>query len=293
MYPKVSIIMNCFNGDKYLYDAINSVIIQKYENWELIFWDNLSIDKSYEIFNKFKDPRLKYYKATKFTNLSEARNLAIAKSTGELLTFLDVDDIWSDNKLLVQVEYFLKNKFLLIYSNFFVKNEKKLKKKIYSYNKLPEGNITQQLLNNYSVGLLTIMISKKIIDEIYFNEKYTIIGDFDMVIRISKKYKIGSIQTPLATYRKHGQNDSILNLEKQINELNAWYKNALNDINYKNNYLNKVENKIIFMKFENSYNKKNYSKMLSILMSQRDIVYIFKMILYLILPKIIVRYLKK
>ena len=57
--PLVSIIMNCYNGEKYLRDAINSVISQKYNNWELIFWDNLSTDKSSEIINSYKDNRLK------------------------------------------------------------------------------------------------------------------------------------------------------------------------------------------------------------------------------------------
>ena len=82
MNPKVSIIMNCYNGEEYIHDAISSVIYQRYKNWELIIWDNLSIDKSEKIIHSFKDKRLKYYKSKKFTNLSEARNLAIEKSIG-------------------------------------------------------------------------------------------------------------------------------------------------------------------------------------------------------------------
>ena len=50
--PLVSVIVNCFNGEKYLCEAIDRVIAQKYKNWELIFWDNLSIDSSAEIFIK-------------------------------------------------------------------------------------------------------------------------------------------------------------------------------------------------------------------------------------------------
>ena len=53
----VSIIMNCYNGEKYLYDSIKSVINQKYKNWELIFWDNKSTDNSAKIFKSFKDSR--------------------------------------------------------------------------------------------------------------------------------------------------------------------------------------------------------------------------------------------
>ena len=47
--PLVSVIMNCYNGEEFLSEAINSVLAQTYDNWELIFWDNLSSDKSKEI----------------------------------------------------------------------------------------------------------------------------------------------------------------------------------------------------------------------------------------------------
>ena len=50
----ISIILNCYNGEKYLEEALSSIISQTYKNWELIFWDNKSTDKSRQIFNSFK-----------------------------------------------------------------------------------------------------------------------------------------------------------------------------------------------------------------------------------------------
>ena len=86
--PLVSIIVNCYNGEKYLQDAINSIYAQSYQNWEIIFWDNLSTDKSAEIFKSFKDSRLKYYCASSHTSiLYEARNYALEKVNGILLHF--------------------------------------------------------------------------------------------------------------------------------------------------------------------------------------------------------------
>ena len=58
--PLVSILMNCYNGEKYLHEAIDSVLAQTYKNWELIFWDNRSSDRSAEIFKSYNDKRLKY-----------------------------------------------------------------------------------------------------------------------------------------------------------------------------------------------------------------------------------------
>ena len=58
----VSIIMNCHNGEKYLPEAIESILNQTYKNWELIFWDNLSNDNSFNILNSYNDKRIKYHK---------------------------------------------------------------------------------------------------------------------------------------------------------------------------------------------------------------------------------------
>lgn len=63
--PEVSVIMNCFNGERYLEDALNSLLLQKYNKWELIFFDNHSNDNSKKIFLKIKDKRFKYYKSKK------------------------------------------------------------------------------------------------------------------------------------------------------------------------------------------------------------------------------------
>ena len=79
--PLVSIIINCFNGEKYLHQSLESVISQRYKNWEIIFWDNQSTDSSSKIFKKYKDSRFKYFLATKHSKfLYEARNHAIEKA---------------------------------------------------------------------------------------------------------------------------------------------------------------------------------------------------------------------
>ena len=93
--PLISILMNCFNGEKYLEEALNSVFQQTYENWELIFWDNNSNDKSKQIISSFKDKRIRIFTSLVHTNLGEARKEAYKKVQGDYLAFLDVDDIWA------------------------------------------------------------------------------------------------------------------------------------------------------------------------------------------------------
>ena len=112
--PKVSIMMNCFNGAKYLRQSIQSVISQTHKNWELIFWDNMSIDDSRKIFESFNDDRLKYYKAEEHTILYKARNLALKKTSGDYICFLDTDDYWENDKIEKQLKKFETDKEISI-----------------------------------------------------------------------------------------------------------------------------------------------------------------------------------
>ena len=242
--PLVSVIMNCHNGEKYLKESIKSLIAQTYKNWELIFWDNKSFDNSKKIVKKFKDKRIKYFKSEKFRNLYHSRNLAIKKAKGKYVGFLDVDDLWEKTKLKRQMKYFLENENTkIIYSNFFLINQSKKKKNIGYNHLLPVGFITQQILDKYSVGFVTTMLDKNIFKKYRFNNKYNIIGDFDFFIKISQKYKIGCIQSPLASYRMHDSNLSGKRIDLHIKELKDWLsinKKKLENLSFNTNSINKT-----------------------------------------------------
>ena len=120
MKPQISIIVNCFNGSKYLQECLQSIKNQKYKNYELIFWDNCSTDNSKKIFFKYKLKRFKYYKSKKKTNLSKARNLAIRKSSGKWLAFIDCDDIWYPNKLSEFAKFFDNENIGVLFSDYYI-----------------------------------------------------------------------------------------------------------------------------------------------------------------------------
>ena len=224
--PLVSIVMNCYNGEKYLCDAIDSVINQTYKNWEIIFWDNQSTDKSEKIFNSYKDSRLKYFYAPIHSDiLYEARNFALEKIKGDFIAFLDVDDWWLPHKLEKQIPLFEDSNIGLVYGNLWRFFENKNKKAIYRKKILPSGMILNELLNDYVIGSPTYVVRKKSLESLdyYFNKSFHIIGDFDLNIRLSTKWKVGCVQAPVATVRVHGQNTSLLNKGKEITELKIWY----------------------------------------------------------------------
>ena len=86
------------------------------------------------------------------------------------------------------------------------------------------GIIFNDLLKNYTVGLVTLCLNRKIFIDHSFNEDFDIIGDFDLMLKLSKKKKIGYIHDTLATYRLHGENLSKKKKFTHVNELQQWIK---------------------------------------------------------------------
>ena len=111
MSKKISVIVNCHNGEKYLNKCISSILNQKYKNIEIIFFDNFSSDSSKSILAKFKDDRIKYFFSNKKLFLYAARNEAIKVSSGEIIAFLDVDDWWNENYLSSRADVFDDNSY--------------------------------------------------------------------------------------------------------------------------------------------------------------------------------------
>ena len=250
--PLVSIIMNCYNGEKYLKNSVRSVLRQTYRNWELIFWDNCSTDNSSKIIKKFKDKRIKYFRGNKLVNLYSARNLAVKKAKGIFVSFLDTDDWLIPSKLKKQIKLYNNNKSIkFIYSNCFLYYQKNKKKELFEKKKLPEGKVTQSLLNNYRVGFLTIMIKRNIFKNNLFNNKYNIIGDFDFIVRVSRKINFSCIQQPLTYYRHHEENLTKQNIDTYLNEIKDWLKK--NKKNFERSGFSLVGIKILFRKLQFKY----------------------------------------
>ncbi|WP_415313792.1 glycosyltransferase [Candidatus Pelagibacter sp. Uisw_106] len=257
---KVSIIMNCYNGAKYLTEALNSVINQSYQNWELIFWDNNSSDNSESIVKSFKDKRIKFFRSPKKDSLANARNKALKKINGSYVAFLDVDDYWLDDKLILQIANMVKYKTKASYTNFYVKrNHFPILTKFTNRN-LNFNYVYKDFLKSYDVGFLSFIVSADIIKKhnIKFNNKFEIISDFEFIMKISRKFKFSVCQKPLGVYRMHGQSYSFLNISRHISELRKWIsiekfkKNISTNTN-----LQEIEKKILYLEYKNYLIDKN------------------------------------
>ena len=227
--PLVSVIMNCYNGQRFLQEAIQSVYNQTYNNWEIIFWDNLSEDSSPEIANSY-DHKLKYFKSNKFLSLGLARKEAVKKASGEFIAILDVDDLWREDKLKKEIEVFEKNKnWSVLYSNCqgIDTNGKNLGdphvKKFFS------GNIFYNIIREeITIPWPSFIARHKAIISVGSFRDFKHAEDKDILLRLAHKYKFGYINKVLSNYRMHPQQLSInfeISLRETIQISNFWKKN--------------------------------------------------------------------
>ena len=225
MEPFLSVIVNCHNGEKYLKECISSIFRQKYDNLEIIFFDNSSTDNSKKIVESFQNSKIRYFYNSKKLSLYKARNEAIEHANGELIAFLDCDDWWSDDYLSSRIEHFKNKKFDFFYcnSNFFY--EKKKKKKKYKNYSLPSGKIYSFLIRDYFIIISGVIFRKEIFHSYgKFNENFNIIGDYDFLMKISTKCNAHAMNLPLINYRIHENNFSKINTKMYYEEYKLWFE---------------------------------------------------------------------
>lgn len=230
--PLVSVVMNCYNSSRYLREAIDSVLAQTYQNWEIVFWDNRSSDASSEIFNSYSDPRLRYHLAPEHTKLGKARNLAVAQAKGDWICFLDCDDVWLPEKLERQIKIiadedselgFVYGQMLVLDdsgasgSRWSTRLRKYTKKTLLS--RLPEGQILEELLKVNFVPLPTAIVNRRLYHEIGgISEHFEQAEDYELFIKIAARKKVRAVQSIVALYRVHQSNNSIANSERAFKE---------------------------------------------------------------------------
>ena len=220
----VSIIVNVFNGEKYITSCLQSIVDQSYSNYEVIICDNCSTDSTPFLLDKFRvNNKFKFYKTSKNIALHQARQFAYKNCKGRYIMFLDCDDIWNKNKVKECVKAHNDFNSALVYSNFFYKS--KGEKWIAHKSPLKSGySLQKSKIRKYDVGLLTLSIDKKVLhnkNDFFFNKSYFIIGDFDLVIRLLKKNRIQYIDECLGVCRLHKNN---LSKTKKL----IWCKEILN-----------------------------------------------------------------
>lgn len=214
-HPLVSVIINCYNGERYLREAIESVIAQTYSNWELIFWDNQSIDNTRKIVESFNDKRIHYYYSPYHTPLGEARNLAVEQAKGEYINFLDSDDYWSSEKLKTQVDSIIDTSIGFIFTDFqIILESMPYNQSTYSLFKRIQkrrvsDDIYHELLKGNFIVFSSVLFDKTLYQSIGgINSQFQQNEDYELLLKCSMRQKVIHINKPLTYYRIHGSNGS-------------------------------------------------------------------------------------
>lgn len=187
-FPLISVVIPCYNSERYIHEAIKSAIAQTYSNIEVIVVDDGSTDRSASIIASITDPRLRYcYQEN--SGLSAARNTGMKNSKGTYIAFLDSDDVWLPNKLEKQYG-FLKTHDVVFCSYFKIDGEGKVINERDSSRKYVEKQLKYKLLkeNGISGSGSSVVLSMKVVDSIgFFDESLRFGEDWEYWTRASWK----------------------------------------------------------------------------------------------------------
>lgn len=208
MLSKITVIIPTYNSAKYIKEAVDSALSQTYKDIEIIVVDDGSTDNTKDVLKKYIDNgKIRYiYQAN--GGPASARNKGINNSSGEFIAFLDADDIWFPDKLKKQIPLFNNSDIGLVYSDMEFFGDK-FKYCYYSEilkRKMLKGYVYKNLILENFIPTSSVVIKRRILYDVgFFNEdrKLFAVEDYDLWLRITKKYKVDFINELLVKYRIH------------------------------------------------------------------------------------------
>ncbi|MGB6298580.1 MAG: glycosyltransferase [Rivularia sp. (in: cyanobacteria)] len=198
----ISIIIPVYNGEKTIKETIESVLKQTFTNFELIIINASSIDATLSIISQIQDERIKIFTYPK-ANVAVNRNRGINYATGNYISFLDADDLWTPDKLESQWQALQKNPQAGVAyswtdyideSSKFLKSGRRVKANGDAFSKL--------LLFNFLENGSNPLIRKQALEKVgNFDESLTAVQDGDMWLRLAAHYKFVCVENPQILYR--------------------------------------------------------------------------------------------
>lgn len=206
--PKVSVIIPTYNREHCIMRAINSVFRQTFQNFDLWVIDDGSTDQTKDLLSDIQDKRFHYLKSIN-RGVSAARNIGIKESKGEWIALLDSDDEWLPDRLEKQIKIIKENPNIpLIHGEeiWMRKNKRINQKKIHQKF---GGDIFERCLPLCLVSPSASLIRRDVLLEVgLFDEDFIVCEDYDLWLKITSKYEVGYVETPLII--KHGGHDDQL-----------------------------------------------------------------------------------
>jgi glycosyltransferase involved in cell wall biosynthesis len=229
MSPKVTVFMAAYNAANYITEAIQSVLNQTFDDFELLIVNDGSTDETVEIINKFQDPRIRLIHNDRNRGLVYTRNVLLTEARGEYIAILDSDDIAIPNRLALQYDHFQKHPNLALSGGHGMVinhlgetiNTPRLTVPIGSEN----IKITLLFLNTFVNS--TVMYKRKVLLELHGYNDFAPAEDYELFTRIADKYTVDNIDTVLVKYRDHDHNTSVVQASTGSIKVHEIKKNQL------------------------------------------------------------------
>jgi glycosyltransferase involved in cell wall biosynthesis len=224
--PLVSVIIPTYNNAHFLCASLDGILNQTFRDFEIIVVDDGSTDDTETIVQPYLDS-IRFFRKVN-GGPATARNLGIKNSTGEFIAFLDADDLWLKTKLELQVNHLQDNPRVGLVFTDAVRfdaegNFRPSFRETYGY--VPSEKIFEQLLFNHFIALPSVMVRRRCLDDVgWFDESLTGAEDYNLYLRLARKYEFGFLDKVLVHIRLHGASlsdnlaqmceDEIKNLDK-------------------------------------------------------------------------------
>lgn len=254
--PMVSVITPAFNAEATIAEAIESVRAQTYPHWEMLVVDDASADHTAAIVASFaaRDSRIRLIRLESNSGApGRAKNAALPLVQGEFLAFLDADDLWSANKLEMQLDCMREADVDLCYTGGWYIDSESNRLGAFAP-RYGAGWLFDRLLGQYEINNQTVMIRWAVVEALAiprFNPEITIGEDCDLFMRVARNSRAIGIPDLLVYYRVHGDSISATRLSQAhegLQEVVRWVKEDPELLVRCQQSLRKAEAKIRFYK---------------------------------------------
>jgi len=203
----VSVIIPTYNREKYIEETILSVLHQSFPVHELIIIDDGSTDNTRDVVGRYKDRHEVKYVYQQNQGISSARNHGVRLATGNILAFLDSDDIWLPSKLSLQMELFRTSPLLGMVHNrigFIDSHGRTCKGPSEGWAPDVSGKCFFRMVDSCLVHTSAAAIRREVFDSVgLFDENLRTSEDYEFFLRVTHRYEVGFVDQVLSLYRVH------------------------------------------------------------------------------------------
>lgn len=200
--PEVTILMSVYNGEKYLREAIDSILNQTFTDFEFLIVNDGSTDRTVEILRSYDDPRIKIVDNEKNIGLTKSLNIGLRIARGEYIARMDADDVSISERLEKEIEFLnQKRNTGLVGTYYTLINDKG--KVLHAVKPLTDSKeLKEQLLIKNQFGHGSVMFRAECIEKVgRYREEFMSAQDYDLWLRISEVYDMANIPELLYKWR--------------------------------------------------------------------------------------------